>query len=76
MPIQDNFAANFDRARKAAGLTLQDVATAAGTSVPYVHRVIACQVCPSLKTAEKLARTVNRPLSSLVRQNKSLPKTG
>lgn len=71
MPAQEDFAANLDHARKAAGMTLAEVAAEAGTSVTYVHRVIARQVCPSLQTAERLAIAVNRTLSSMVRQKKS-----
>ncbi len=76
MPAQKDFAANLDLARKEAGLTLREIAATARTSIPYVHRVIAGEICPSLETAERLALAVGHPLTVLVRRPKKLSKSG
>lgn len=76
MPAQNDFAANLDAVRKAAGLTLREVAERASTSIPYVHRVIAGEICPTLHTAERLAAAVGKPLSALVGSQKKVAGSG
>ena len=58
MCIYSEFSSELDKLRRAAGLSVTELADRAKTSQPYVSNVINGKICPSLKQAEKLAAAV------------------
>ena len=60
--IHDDFAAELERARQSAGISLRELASRAGTSHPYVIKVLRGEIWPSLDQAERLAAAVGLKL--------------
>lgn len=75
MSLHSDFARELDAARKAAGMTIRELARQAKTSFPYVHRVIHGQVCPSLDAAERLAAAAGVKLNLEVKPNSTKTAT-
>lgn len=61
--------------RHATGLTLQQVADAAGVSVGLISQIERGLTTPSLSTLVKVARVLRQPVSSLLEQPAGAPST-
>ena len=79
--LEDAIGAQVRDFRKAAGLTVSELATAAGVSTAMVSKIENGQIAASLSTLHQLATALNMPLSMLLasfegRRGSSFVKAG
>ena len=71
MSLRETFAANLRRARKAAGLSQEELAHRAQIDRTYVSSLERCQYAVSLDLIEKLAEQMNVEPADLLRSSES-----
>ncbi len=69
MQAADTFRDNLRRVMRLRGISQRDLAIRAKTSYPGINRILQGKQTPTIELADRLADSLEIPLSSLLKKN-------